>query len=483
MKSMVAIILSFFLALMQFVAPTCAGEKRTDKVRLPAVAGSFYPDDPATLKRIVRKYLTKADGRRVSGRIRGLVSPHAGYIYSGIVAAAGYSQIDQKIRTVIVLAPSHHIAFRGASIPEGLTAYRTPLGDVRLSTLAFRLRHSPGFTSVPQAHEREHAIEVQLPFLQVALEMFEIVPILMGSIDPEMLARAIIPFIGKNTLIIASSDLSHYYSYNTARRLDRFCNEAIPAIDFSKMALCEACGKLPILTLMHIAKIEGWKGILIEYKNSGDTAGNKDRVVGYASIAFVEDVRSEARRAKIRLKSEEREYLLQLARSTITARLADKTPRLRELDSPGIKEMRGCFVTIHKDGHLRGCIGTILPVQPLCQCVKMNALNAAFNDPRFYPLRKDELDSIQLEISVLTVPEVLRFKDSDDLKRKLKPNIHGVILSRGRNRATYLPQVWEQMPTKEEFLESLCRKGAMNSNCWQDKDTIVEVYEAEVFSE
>jgi AmmeMemoRadiSam system protein A len=249
------------------------------------------------------------------------------------------------------------------------------------------------------------------------------------------------------------------------------------------MPLCEACGKPAVLTLMHIARIKGWKGMLVDYKNSGDTAGSMDRVVGYASIAFVEG-KEMTSTMKETLPAQERQSLLRLSRTAIEAELVEgaKVDRPARV-SPVLNEMRGCFVTLHKHGQLRGCIGTIQPTCPLMECVEKNARNAAFGDPRFPALKVDELKEVDIEVSVLSVPEVLSFRDGEDLKRQLEPNVHGVILSRGMHRSTFLPQVWKQLPDKEKFLEHLCLKGGMSATAWQESETRIEVYKAEVFGE
>jgi AmmeMemoRadiSam system protein A len=352
-----------------------------------------------------------------------------------------------------------------------------------LAKLASTLRTTAGFESVARAHAKEHSLEVQLPFLQVLLKSFEIVPILINSSDPKALALALAPHLDEETLLVASTDLSHYYSYRTAVELDRICITAIPAVKFSDMPLCEACGKRAVETLMHVAEIKDWQGTLIDYKNSGDTAGGKDRVVGYASIAFV-DRKEGTKTMKGTISSEDRAALLKLARSTIEASLLKgKEVERPSHASPVLNELRGCFVTLHKQGRLRGCIGTIEPVYPLVEGIERNAKNAAFRDPRFKPLTAEELKEIDIEVSVLTVPETIDFQDGEDLKVKLQPNIHGVILSRGAQRSTFLPQVWEQLPDKEQFLGRLCLKGGMAAQAWQDPQTKVQVYQAEVFAE
>jgi AmmeMemoRadiSam system protein B/AmmeMemoRadiSam system protein A len=442
----------------------------------------FYSNSPDKLREEVSLFLKTSAGIKVKGKIRGLVSPHAGYVYSGGVAATGYRQIDPSIKTVFLLGSSHRTPLGAPSIP-GVKAYQTPLGRVPLAKLASILRNSPEFVSVADAHLEEHSLEVQLPFLQLTLKDFEIVPILINSSDPKALAETLVPHISDDTLVVASTDLSHYYSYETAVSLDRVCIGAITGSRFSDMPLCEACGKQAVLTLMHIAEIKGWRGVLLDYKNSGDTAGSKNRVVGYASIAFVEG-KEKTNTMKETLPAQDREALLRLARTTIEARLVEgaEVDRPRQV-SPVFNEMRGCFVTLHKQGQLRGCIGTIEPTCSLIECVERNAKNAAFSDPRFPALSEKELKEIDVEISVLSVPEALRFKDGEDLKGQLEPNVHGVILSRGMHRSTFLPQVWKQLPEKEKFLEHLCLKGGMSATAWQEPKTKVEVYTAEVFGE
>ncbi len=474
------LILSLLLSLA-FSTFSYAAEQTTKSVRLPVVAGSFYPSDKKELRTMVRAYLRNAGGVTVGGKIHGLVAPHAGYIYSGIVAAAGYKQIDPTVSTVIIIAPSHHAAFQGASIPS-VSAYRTPLGDVPVAKRVSELLKQPGITSVKQAHTAEHSLEVQLPFLQEVLGRFDLIPLVVGNLDPQTLANTLIPYIKEDTLVVASSDLSHYHPYKRAVSMDRVCTRAISSLDFDSMHNCEACGKVPVLTLMHIARIKGWSGVIIDYKNSGDTGGPKSRVVGYAGIAFTGGFKMS--NEKKELPAVEREFLLKLARSAITSRLKDRQFTINpEEVPPSLMEKRGCFVTLHIGKSLRGCIGTILPVDSLYESVRKNALNAAFRDPRFPALTLDELEKVHLEISVLTVPQRLSFTDGEDLKRRLRPNIDGVILSQGGRSSTFLPQVWEQLPDKEEFLEQLCLKGWMSRTCWNDPETEVQVYQAEVFSE
>jgi AmmeMemoRadiSam system protein B/AmmeMemoRadiSam system protein A len=459
--------------------------EQMENVRTPAVAGSFYSANPSTLKRQVKEFLREAKQTPVKGRVRALVAPHAGYVYSGVVAAASYEKMPRDVRKVIIIGASHRARYRGASIPN-VSAYRTPLGLVPLAPEAKRLAESPGFVRLDQAHAQEHSIEVQLPFLQVVLGDFEFIPILLGGgVNPEKLAEALEPLVQRGFFLIASTDLSHYYPYETAQNMDSVCCRAIPNLDYEAMKNCKACGWVPTVAVMKVADNLGWTGTLLDYRNSGDTAGSKDKVVGYAAIAFTEAVKESKGERKMPsyTSDQDKSDLLKLARSVMASKLIDAEIERPEHPSKLLQENRGCFVTIHKDGQLRGCIGTIEPVQSLVDGVESNAYNAAFRDPRFPPLSARELDDIDVEVSVLTVPEEIEFTDGKDLLSKLKPGVHGVILSRGGRRSTFLPQVWDQLSNPQNFLIQLCRKGGMSPNCWQDPDTKVEVYEAEYFSE
>ena len=448
-------------------------EEQVMNIRKEAVAGRFYPSSPEELQSMVESYLDQAPYLEIEN-IHGLVCPHAGYIYSGLTAAYSYKQLHDQYDTVILIGPSHYIAFEGASIPD-YTHYETPLGLVNLSEKAFHLVKDPVFTTVPGAHTQEHCLEVQLPFLQSVLADFEIIPVILGRVNPEEVASALSPYIDERTLVIASSDLSHYYPYEKACSLDKICTEAVPVLDFEKVKMCEACGIRAIMTLMYLAEEKGWQGTLLDYRNSGDTAGGKDRVVGYMAAAFYGDGDF--------LNEEDQKFLLQLARQTLEQYLQDGTfPEVDESElSEHLKEERACFVTLEKDGALRGCIGNLYPEGKLYKAVMENAVNAALKDPRFPPVQYEELSEITIEISVLTVPEKILYEGSEDLLKKIEGK--GVIISAGFRKATYLPQVWEQMPDPEDFISYLCNKAGLSPYYWQEGAMDVYVYSAQVFSE
>jgi len=492
------------LAAMSALAGLCAcppalasGAPATPaSVREPAVAGLFYPKDPAELSRTIDACLAAAQAQPV-GELKALVCPHAGYPYSGPVAAYGYKLLaGRHYDTVVVMGPSHYADLRGGSLPEA-RLYRTPLGDVPISEKAGRLALSRPFALEPAclvqrpdwwlessrvapirdtAETWEHSVEVEIPFLQRTLGRFELVPVVCGALDPARAARALEPILDERTLIVASSDLSHYYPYERARELDRSCVEAICRLDIDAMEGQQACGRIPILILMHVAKERGWKPRLLDCRNSGDTAGDRTRVVGYAAIAFYEPFGQ-------RLGGDERQSLLRIARGAL--RGAVGTGRLPETTSPGAgaAQPRGCFVTLTEHGVLRGCIGNLVPRGPLYQAVAENAHSAALSDPRFQPVSAAEVDGIRIEISVLSEPQRLSFSSPDDLLQKLQPGVDGVILRIGDRVATYLPQVWEQLPDKAAFLDSLAEKAGCNPSDWRKPGADILLYEVEAFKE
>jgi AmmeMemoRadiSam system protein B/AmmeMemoRadiSam system protein A len=486
-------------------SPTAAA--RPEVVEQPAVAGLFYPRRADALSAQLAKLLADA-GSVPLGRLRGLVCPHAGYEFSGPTAAIGYKQlIGCKFQTVVVLGPSHTTEFHGAAVLDA-SAYDTPLGPILLSPRAAELAQHPPFCLNPTARVHrpnwagessrkapppgqetpftwEHSVEVQLPFLRTVLSDFRLVPVVMGEVDAEQAAQALAPFLDPQTLVVASSDLSHFYPYETAQQLDASCLRAICDLDVKWMAGEDACGKLPILTLMHLARQFGWKTRLLDYRNSGDTAGDRSHVVGYAAVAFFEDAESSAPPAPEppRATTSEREFLLDLARTAVTQAVKEE-PR-RELNASQVPEplrrWGACFVTLTKDQRLRGCIGHIFACRPLYQSVIENATAAALSDPRFPPVTPQELEQLDIEISLLTAPKRLDYSAPEELLDKLQPGRDGVVFALRGRQATYLPQVWKQLPGKEQFLDELARKAGLSARAWKDPTAAMLTYQVEAF--
>jgi MEMO1 family protein len=483
--------------------PAAATNDQTGlRVRSAAVAGLFYPGDAPELSRTLDALLEQAPAHYIP-RLRGLVCPHAGYSYSGLTAAAAYKTLaGREIQTVVILGPSHYAAFSGASIPDA-DAYRTPLGSVPLSDKARQLvrispfvlepqclvRRPPWWAQAPKAapptgadtpETWEHSVEVQVPFLQKVLKGFSLLPVVYGDVDPESVAKVLAGLIDDKTIVIASSDLSHYHPYDEARQLDNRSIRAICNLDVDGMKQQEACGQLPILTLMNLAQQKGWKAQLLDSRNSGDVTSDKERVVGYTAIAFYEPTPG-------RIAAPERKFLLELARRALVQAATNSESPGPEVNLAGLDPILGqpgaCFVTLTENGSLRGCIGHIQPQEPLCQAVLHNARNAATRDPRFPPVQPEEVGRMHIEISVLTEPEPLTFGAPEELLAKLRAGEDGVLLKIGARGATFLPQVWAQIPDKTEFLDQLSRKAGCEPSAWRGPDVSISIYHVEAFEE
>jgi AmmeMemoRadiSam system protein B len=260
------------------------------KIRKPAVAGAFYPRDKMELRKMVDDMLNAAPLYDIKG-IRTAVSPHAGYVFSGPVAAYTYKQFYnlnlEKNWTVFLVGPSHYVYFSGASVGF-FDFYETPLGLVKVSPIARKLLSEEGFSFVLDAHIEEHCLEVQLPFLQTVFQKFDIVPIIFSEITFDYLATVLDRYLTENSILLVSSDLSHYYPYETARKLDSHCNNAVKTLELSELDKCEACGKTGIASAIYLAKKHKWHSKVLMYATSGDTAGPKTQVVGYGSYMFFE---------------------------------------------------------------------------------------------------------------------------------------------------------------------------------------------------
>lgn len=484
------------------------------RVREPAVAGLFYPADAKRLAATLDKLLASVETQS-PGKLRALVCPHAGYEYSGPIAAHSYKQLaGRDVRTVLLMAPSHYALFDGVSVLDA-DAYRTPLGLVPVSPKSaelakvkpFRLEPRGGVRRPPWSGQSpkpagareddtpetwEHSGEVQVPFLQKSLSNFSLVSLVFGQVEPREVAEVLSKHLDDQTVLIASSDLSHYHPYDEAKALDTGCVKAICDLDLPKLKGAEACGIGPIQTVVHLAKMKGWQTRLLDYRNSGDTAGDKSGVVGYAAIAFFEPEsaaqskpRSPEAAPAAQFNDAERKQLLTLARRALEASV--KTGILPEPDvkefPPSFALPKGSFVTLTKHGQLRGCIGNITPRLPLYQAILENARAAALNDYRFEPVKPAELGELEIEVSVLTEPKPLSFTSPDDLLAKLRPNVDGVMLKLGFQSATFLPQVWEKIPDKVAFLDQLALKAGASRGAWRESGTKVEVYQVEAFEE
>ena len=466
------------------------------EIRKSVIAGTWYPGDPATLTGDIRNYLNKVPAQTVGGPVVGLVSPHAGYVYSGQIAAHGYRLIEgQRYDAVVVIGPSHRALFHGASVWAS-GGFETPLGIVPVDRelAGAILEVDPVLNSDRKPHAAEHSVEIQLPFLQVVLGSFSFVPIVMGTQDYrtcEVVAEAIFRAAkGKNVLVVGSSDLSHFHTYEQAKRLDQVVVDLMQKRDYRGLCreledgTCEACGGGPMVTAMLCAEKAGARGVkVLQYANSGDVTGDRRQVVGYLSAAFFKEnpgekgIEKKKVGADMGLTDDEKQALLRIARASIEAELeGKKPPATKRLGI--LEEKRGAFVSLKKRGHLRGCIGFIEAKTPLAKTVEEMSIAAAVRDPRFPPLRKGELKDVQLEISVLT--PLRRISDVAEIE----VGTHGLYIRKGGRAGLLLPQVateygWD----RGTFLKETCRKAGLGPDAWRDPETEIYLFSADVFGE
>ncbi|MDP8235895.1 MAG: AmmeMemoRadiSam system protein B [Candidatus Erginobacter occultus] len=507
----------FYLFLLPLVAcsgqeSVSAGKKPEGKIRPPAVAGQFYPGDPAELGRMVDGLLGETEAAPGKGELIAVIAPHAGYVFSGRTAAESLSLLRGKgFRNVLLIGSAHREGYPGVSVFDG-AGYRTPLGVVPVNReLADWLRdRDNSFTYVEAAHRAEHSLEVELPLLQRLLGDFSVVPILVGRADPatvEKLGAALAEAIRKNpgTVIVCSTDLSHYPPEKSAREIDRRTLEAVASLDPDRVrTACRhpapgpvpglstaMCGEEAVIATLTAANLLGAeRGEIIHYSNSADSPyGDSNRVVGYGAVAVwgppptegkEETEMSEEKKIEEGMSPAARQRLLKIAREALTEVVNGRPLPAEPIDHPELQGHQGAFVTLKRGEALRGCIGQFTADQPLYRVVREMAQTSALRDPRFPPVRPEELDGLTVEISVLSPMRRI----SDPLK-EVELGKHGIYIKRGFQTGTYLPQVaTEHHMSKEEFLSSCTAgKAGLPPDAWKDPATEVYVYTAEVFSE
>jgi MEMO1 family protein len=481
-----------------------------DNIKQAALAGSWYPGTAQELNRMMDGFFSGVKDLPAGEKDIGvIISPHAGYFFSGGVAAYGFTAAQaKKISTVVILAPTHSVSFSGASVwAEG--AFETPLGrididkDLAQKILSLDKRFSFRKDAFEGAFGRpENSVETQVPFVQKAFPNAKIVPIILGyPPDSQIMAAvsdALVAALAgrEDVLVDVSVDQSHFHPDSDARKIDTLGLGAIEKMDMETFFTGHEKGEMEVdgfhvvATAMLYAKKAGFsKAKVLKYATSADVTGEKDRVVGYASIMFYRDKSSEAVAAQSTdvaqsgvqsLNAAQKTRLVQIARETVDAFVrTGKAPEYAESDMR-LHAEEGAFVTLTRHGQLRGCIGNILGSGPLYKTVRDMAVAAASEDPRFNPVTPDELKDIVVEVSVLSKPRVVKSADEIVLGK------HGVIVSRGIfNRGVFLPQVATETGwTKEQFLSELCsQKAGLPPLCWRDPATTLEVFTAQVFGE
>ena len=480
--------------LLSLLSCTNGQEKTSD--RQPAVAGGFYPADPGQLTGELTRLFAGVDRSRSAEEVLAVIVPHAGYVYSGGVAASGYAKLDPEktYENIFIIGPSHYVGFEGGAVFT-TGNFVTPLGTVVVNRELGRqlTRKEPLFSDRTDAHDREHSVEVQIPFLQHVLKHpFTIVPIVVGSNSPAVckrLGNALRPYFTAKNLFVISSDFSHYPSSTDAVAVDKLTadavcsnspetllatlkaneNKGIPNLETS------LCGWSAVLTFLSMSSSERVTFSRVLYRNSGDAGiGDKQRVVGYWSIIVTTPPQHSSS-----LDEGDKAAILKLARETITSYLSNGTIPSTDPSSfsPSLQEAYGAFVTLNVHGNLRGCIGRFEPVDPLYKTIQSMAVAAATQDPRFVPLRAEELKNIEIEISVLTPLRRIHSIEEFQLGK------HGIYMRKGDRSGTFLPQVAKETGwTKEEFLGHCAEeKAGIGWDGWKDAE--LYVYEAIVFGE
>ncbi|MDR3441186.1 AmmeMemoRadiSam system protein B [Telmatospirillum sp.] len=441
-------------------------------IRNAAVAGLFYPAEAQVLTRDILHFLEEVPpGRHAAPKA--IIAPHAGYVYSGPIAASVYARLRPvagEISRVALFGPSHRVAFPGLAVPS-VEAFETPLGRIPLDRPAIaRLLQQPEVNVIDAAHAQEHSLEVHLPFLQTILHRFTLIPVVVGHASIEQVADAIGDVWGDGeTLIVVSSDLSHYHDYDTARDMDSRTADAIERLDPESLEQDQACGRGPIAGLLRQAKLHGLQAETVDLRNSGDTAGPRDKVVGYGAWAFTTAGAVLSRSGEGSVETVLRRHaslLLGLARQAIAAGLRGDPPPAPSKLPPALDGPGASFVTLKTHGALRGCIGSPVAWRRLADDISNNAVKAAFEDPRFPPLTASEWAALDISLSILTPPQPMQFADQVDLLRQLRPREDGLIIEDAGHRALFLPSVWEQLPDPESFLAHLKRKAGLAPQHW-----------------
>ena len=424
------------------------------KIKEPSVAGSFYTDDVQTLKTQIESF-AKESKNNYEYKTRAVIVPHAGLVYSGRLAYEGISQIDGCVENIFIFAPAHRVGFDGIAL-SSFDKWKTPLGEIDVNQdICSELVQKYNAKFNDDAIAPEHSIEIEIPIIQSLFNYVKIIPVLIGRADFKIILDILNEYYPntKNGFII-SSDLSHFLSDEKAKNLDNKTAQMIETGDISGFAFEQACGALGIAGLVEFANKNNYSLIRIDMTNSSATTNDKSSVVGYGCWFLYEGDKNEF------IKKYYAKFVIDTAKLALRASFANE--RIKINYPQVFDELGACFVTLEKFEQLRGCIGSIIAHQSLITDLIQHAKDAAFNDYRFNPVVEEELKDIKVSVSLLTEPKKIEFTDEEDLLDKIIPNIDGIIIKDGRYQAVYLPVVWEQLPDKKDFLNSLKMKAGLS---------------------
>ena len=429
-----------------------------EKIKPPSVAGTFYSENADKLKQDI-SFFQKDEDKIISSYSRAVIVPHAGLIYSGNLAYMGLSALKKELKTLLIFAPAHKMYFEGISL-SGFDFWQTPLGNVEIDKKINEELKEFGFIN-DEAFIQEHSVEIQLPLIQTIFDNVKIVPILIGKADCKTVSKIIEKYYDNEDLgFIISSDLSHFLTYDEAKRVDNLTSSLIENLDIENFKPEFACNSIGIKGLIDFAKTKNWPLIVSGLYNSGDVTGETNRVVGYGAWALYEGNLNSF------IKKYYSNFILSLCKLSIKSAYE---PIKEKIEVPLIMKQKGAsFVTLEKNGQLRGCIGSIGAYRPLIEDIISNAQNAAFKDPRFYPVQKEEIEELQIAVSLLSNPVPIDFKDEEDLLNQLIKDVDGLIIKDKEKSAVYLPSVWEQLQDKKDFLNNLKIKAGFTPDYFSD---------------
>ena len=493
--------LKFFLVFAAiFLGLTSCGEDRRKEEKTahfhfekpsnvlpPQVAGKFYPGEVGELRKTIDGFLSSAPKLGLRG-LRAVIVPHAGYVFSGAVAAHAFRETPAAFKTVFILADNHNreAEYTGVSFPNAGTM-AVPGAEIPLSEICWQLADAAPdlFCNDPNAH-KSHMIEVELPFLLAVREWpaipdFEIVPLIFGGILPDeqldKIAELLVAHAGPESLFVASTDLSHFETDPVARQLDIVTISRMLALEGERLPPGSCCGPQSVRTMLKLARRQGWESNLLAYDNSATASGDRQRVVGYTAVGFAEP---------LSFTQEEEKALTGFARKVVETKVRageDIEAEKEWLDRfPVFRLNRAAFVTIEREGALRGCIGGLAQLAPIHESVRRFAIAAALHDGRFSPVTEGELDSLTYTVSLLTFPARVQAVPAE-FAGILEPHRSGVILEINGRQSTFLPTVWEQIPDAATFLSALSRKQGAGPEDWKSPGAVLHLYDALVLHE
>ncbi|MBQ3310700.1 AmmeMemoRadiSam system protein B [bacterium] len=424
------------------------------KIKEPSVAGSFYTNDIQALKTQIESFANESKNK-YEYKTRAVIVPHAGLVYSGRLAFEGISQIDNNVENIFIFAPAHRVGFDGIAL-SSFDKWKTPLGEIDVNqNICKELIEKYNAKFNDNAVAPEHSIEIEIPIIQSLFNNVNIIPILIGKADFKIVFDIINEYYPntKNGFII-SSDLSHFLSDKAAQELDNKTAQMIETGNINGFTFEQACGALGIAGLVEFANKNNYSLIRIDMTNSSLTTNDKSSVVGYGCWFLYEGDKNEF------IKRYYKDFVIDIAKLVLKTSFTNEKVKI---NYPQVfNEFGACFVTLEKSEQLRGCIGSIIAHQPLIADLLQHAKDAAFNDYRFNPVTENELKDIKVSISILTEPKKIDFNDEEDLLNKMVPNIDGIIIKDEQYQAVYLPVVWEQLPDKRDFLNSLKMKAGLS---------------------